>query len=66
MSSRNLFLRTYTNNKVIRNNQLRFVLSKSCLSKLMSSQDKMMGFLDRKKAVAMIHLNFSKAFNNLP
>lgn len=50
-------------NKASRNSLHRFVESKSWLTNLVSFCDKFMGFVDGEKAMDMIYLSFSMAFD---
>ncbi|CAM5090233.1 unnamed protein product [Natator depressus] len=49
--------------KVIRNNQHGFTKGKSCLTNLIAFYDKITGSVDEGKAVDMLFLDFSKAFD---
>ncbi|CAM4526279.1 unnamed protein product [Caretta caretta] len=49
--------------KVIRYSQNRFTKGKSCLTNLIAFYDEITGSVDMGKAVDMIYLNFSKAFD---
>jgi len=50
-------------NQVIRPSQCRFVKGRSCLSKLISFCDKVTHLVDEGKAVDLVYLHFSKAFD---
>ncbi|CAM5147443.1 unnamed protein product [Eretmochelys imbricata] len=49
--------------KVIRNSQHGFTKDKSCLTNLIAFYDEITGSMDEGKAVAMLFLDFSKAFD---
>ncbi|CAM5156623.1 unnamed protein product [Natator depressus] len=49
--------------KVIRNNQHGFTKGKSCLTNLIAFYDEITGSVDEEKAVDMLFLDFSKAFD---
>ncbi|KAK4816676.1 hypothetical protein QYF61_019912 [Mycteria americana] len=61
---KSLFLETQ-DNQVIRPSQHGFKKDKSCLTNLISSYDKMTRFGDEGKAVDVVYLDFSKAFNTM-
>jgi len=52
-------------NKVIRLSQYRFTEGRSCLTNLISFYDKVTCFVDDGKAVDVVYLDFSKAFDTL-
>ncbi|CAM4394715.1 unnamed protein product [Caretta caretta] len=51
--------------KVIRNSQHGFTMGKSCLTNLIAFYDKITGSVDEGKAVDMLFLDFSKAFDTV-
>ncbi|CAM4639999.1 unnamed protein product [Lepidochelys kempii] len=51
--------------KVIRNSQQEFTKSRSCLTKLIAFYDEITGSVDEGKAVDMLVLDFSKAFDTV-
>ncbi|CAM5133953.1 unnamed protein product, partial [Eretmochelys imbricata] len=51
--------------KVIRNSQHAFTKGKSCLTNLIAFYDKITSSVDEGKAVVMLFLNFSKAFDTV-
>ncbi|CAM5095950.1 unnamed protein product [Natator depressus] len=51
--------------KVIRNSQHRFTKGKSCLTNLIAFYDEITGSVDEGKAVDMLFLDFSKAFDTV-
>ena len=52
--------------KVIGSSQHEFLKGKSCLSKLIAFYDEMTGWMDERRAVDAVCLDFRKAFNTLP
>ncbi|GAB0206011.1 mitochondrial enolase superfamily member 1 [Grus japonensis] len=51
--------------KVIRSGQHRFTKGKSCLTNLIAFCDGMTGWVDERRAVDVVYLNFSKAFDTI-
>ncbi|CAM4643845.1 unnamed protein product [Caretta caretta] len=51
--------------KVIRNSQHGFPMGKSCLTNLIAFSDEITGSVDEEKAVDMLFLDFSKAFDTI-
>ncbi|KAK4818033.1 hypothetical protein QYF61_004157 [Mycteria americana] len=54
------------NNAIIRHSQHRFTKGKSCLTNLISFYDKVTHLVDEGKAVDVVFLDFSKAFDTVP
>jgi len=52
--------------KVIRPSQHRFRKGRSCLTNLISSNDQVTRLVDEGKAVDVVYLDFSKAFDTVP
>jgi len=52
--------------KVIRSSQHGFTKGKSCLTNLIAFYDDMTGWLDEERAMDVVYLDFSKAFDSLP
>ncbi|PKU27232.1 rna-directed dna polymerase from mobile element jockey-like [Limosa lapponica baueri] len=52
--------------QVIRPSQHRYMTGRSCLTNLISFYDKMTRLVDEGKAVDVVYLNFSKAFDTVP
>lgn len=50
----------------VRSSQYGFIKGKSCLTNLMSFFSKITGLVDKGRVVPVVHLDFSKAFNNIP
>ncbi|PKU28555.1 rna-directed dna polymerase from mobile element jockey-like [Limosa lapponica baueri] len=53
-------------NAIIRHSQYRFTKGKSCLTELTSFYDKVTHLVDEGKAVDVVFLDFSKAFDTVP
>jgi len=51
--------------KVIRSNQHGYTKGKSCLTSLIAFCDGMTGWVDEGRAVDVVYLDFSKAFDNV-
>lgn len=51
--------------KVIRSNQHGFIKEQSCLTNLMNFCDEMIDLVAEGRAVDMVYLNFSKAFDTV-
>ena len=52
-------------NKVIGSGQRGFTKGKSCLTNLTTFYDEMTGWIDGRRVVNIVYLNFSKAFNTI-
>lgn len=51
---------------VMRSSQYEFTRGKSCLTNLIAVCDGMAGWIDKRRAVAVVYLDFSKAFTLSP
>lgn len=51
--------------KVIRNSQHRFIKGKSCLTSLMGLCRKIIGNVDKERAVILINIDFNEAFDTV-
>ncbi|CAM5133683.1 unnamed protein product [Natator depressus] len=58
-------LKHFEERKVIRNSQYGFTKGKSCLTNLIAFYDEITGSLDEGKAVDVLFLDFSKAFDTV-
>ncbi|GAB0209319.1 mitochondrial enolase superfamily member 1 [Grus japonensis] len=61
----NAITRPVQDNQVIRPNQHGFMKGRSCLTNLISFYDKMTHLADEGKAVDVVYLDFSKAFDTI-
>jgi len=53
-------------NQVIRPSQHGFMKGRSCLTKLISFHDQVTRLVDERKAVDVVYVDFSKAFDTVP
>ena len=51
--------------QVVNTNQHKFMKGRSCFTNLISSYDKVTCLVDERKAVAVVYLDFSKAFDTI-
>ncbi|KAF4795794.1 hypothetical protein TURU_090066 [Turdus rufiventris] len=56
---------TYTEKKVIRSSQHGFTKGKSCLTRLIDFYDETTTWMDEGRAVDIVYLDFSKAFDTV-
>jgi len=60
-----VFIKQVEEKKVIRSSQHGFTMGKSCLTNLIASSDGVTGWVDEGRAVDVVYLDFSKAFDTV-